>query len=186
MALHIFGGILLFLCAGCIHQPKQSSPASEPFVKVELSSGYQCLQLLRLLKSDAGTAQVEEAIDSLLDSKTYQFMLSHFNRPWRPNTLPRDDLKRMILSLKSPELFRLNESETLKEMRSRWLVYYQRPERLESILEQLKKADLQPRLNEAVLKAQAWLPLDMPVPPHKVFIDLSFQKRTRGYANSID
>ncbi len=77
--------------------------SSEAFcqnVKTDISACRSILLIFEQLKSNLPKQIVESTIDSVLQTKPYRVMFQHYNRDWRPNHLPENVFKRMILSLK--------------------------------------------------------------------------------------
>jgi Putative zinc dependent peptidase (DUF5700) len=103
-------------------------------------------------------------LDALLDSPPYRAMFEHYNRSWRPNHLPKDVFKRMILSLQFQGEYSEGENQRADVMRARWIAFYPDLSRYERRLQQLESANLPRLIDAGVNYAQSWLPPDWKIP----------------------
>ena len=74
-------------------------PALALPVQVDVSACRGMYDVLTAMRDGAPRDTVAGMLDALLESPPYQIMFKHYNRSWRPNHLPEDVFKRMILSL---------------------------------------------------------------------------------------
>lgn len=134
-------------------------------VTVDLSGSQKMIQLLNQMKSGSSQEIVSVSLDSILSTHPYQFMFQHYNRSWRPNTLPKDVFKRMILSLQWPGVYNSGENRVADHMSVLWADFYMHLPKYEAGLVQLMKAPLMSYIKQGVAYAQQWLPPNMKVPP---------------------
>jgi hypothetical protein len=133
-------------------------------VDVDLSACRSIDAVLRAMHAGEPQDKVSAMLETALDTRPYQVMFRHYNRPWRPDHLPRDVFKRMILSLRSPEEYHPGENQRADQMLTHWTKYYSDPALYQSRLQQLESADLPRLIGEGVRYAQTWLPPEWKVP----------------------
>lgn len=150
--------LVCLVCAFCC----LSLTAQE--VEVDVSTCRGMYTVLKAMRDGAPKEQVASMLDALLDTQPYRVMFQHYNRSWRPNHLPKDVFKRMILSLRFPQEYSVGENERADTMRGRWTNYYPDLSTYESQMHQLETADLGKLINEGVRYAQGWLPPDWKIP----------------------
>src|SRR6185369_12968164 len=115
-------------------------------------------------RGGANVDVVSKKLDALLATQPYEVMFAHYNRPWRPNHLPRDVFKRMILSLQFDGAYTPGENERADTTRARWLKFYPDLAIYEKQLRQLETADLPKLIENGVAYAQTWLPPGWTIP----------------------
>ena len=120
--------------------------------------------VLKAMRDGLPRDQVSGMLDELLETPPYRVMFKHYNRSWRPNHLPKDVFKRMILSLRFDGEYSLGENERADTMRARWTAYYPDLSSYESQLLQLESADLPKLIKDGVRYAQSWLPRGWKIP----------------------
>ena len=133
-------------------------------VQVDVSACREMLDVLKAMRNGASQAGVSARLDRLLQSKPYRAMFRHYNRSWRPNHLPPDVFKRMILSLQYPGVYTPGENERADTMRGRWTKFYPDLAPYEKQLAQLEAADLERLIDDGVRYAQGWLPPAWTIP----------------------
>jgi hypothetical protein len=122
------------------------------------------------MKSDVSFDEVDGRLDSLLASRPYRIMFTHYNRSWRPNHLPESVFKRMVLSLRFADQYQVGENRRADQMLPHWRRYYGDLSSFEQNIEELERIDLQRLIDGAVNLAHSWLPAEMPVPESYLFI----------------
>jgi hypothetical protein len=132
--------------------------------QVDVSACRGMYEVLEAMRGGASRETVSARLDALLHSRPYQVMFRHYNRSWRPNHLPPDVFKRMILSLQFPDAYRAGENERADTMRQRWTKFYPDLAAYEGQLRQLESADLPRLIAEGVRYAQGWLPDGWTIP----------------------
>jgi hypothetical protein len=132
--------------------------------QVDVSACRGMYEVLEAMRGGASRETVSARLDALLHSRPYQVMFRHYNRSWRPNHLPPDVFKRMILSLRFPDAYRAGENERADTMRQRWTKFYPDLAAYEGQLRQLESADLPRLIAEGVRYAQGWLPDGWTIP----------------------
>ena len=132
--------------------------------QVDISACRGMYDVLKAMRGGAPRETVSARLDDLLQTRPYQVMFRHYNRSWRPNHLPPDVFKRMILSLQFPDAYKPGENERADTMRSRWTKFYPDLAPYESQLRQLESADLPRLIDEGVRYAQGWLPAGWTIP----------------------
>ncbi len=139
-------------------------------VEVEISSCEGMFNLFQEIKKSENSHDASSLLDSLLGTKPYVSMLAHYNRDWRPNHLPKDVFKRMILSLKYPEEYKNGENQRADAMLVFWNKFYNDMVLFQKNLNQLKKHDLKQLINSGVAKAARWLPKGWGIPNFYLYI----------------
>ena len=132
--------------------------------QVDISACRGMYDVLEAMRSGASRETVSARLDALLQTRPYQVMFRHYNRSWRPNHLPPDVFKRMILSLQFPDAYHAGENERADTMRTRWTKFYPDLAAYESQLRQLSSADLPRLIADGVRYAQGWLPDGWTIP----------------------
>lgn len=133
-------------------------------VETDFSACYSMLSVLEALKADMTYETVAAKIDSVLDTKPYQIMFQHYNRSWRPNHLPEQVFKRMILSLKFKEQYNKGENQRADAMLVFWQREYENLDLYKKNLLLLEKIKLSKLIQKGVSDAQKWLPSSMKIP----------------------
>lgn len=133
-------------------------------VTVDVSGSGSMIQLLNEIKANVSQSVIEKRLDSILNTRPYQFMFQHYNRSWRPNTLPKDVFKRMILSLKWPHLYEQGENVVADYMKELWTDFYVGLSEYERRFAQLNDPKLNTYIQQGINYAQQWLPPNMKVP----------------------
>jgi hypothetical protein len=139
-------------------------------VSVDLSSCSAMMNIIDDLRKGQSKNEVSKHLDSILNTRPMVVMFKHYNRPYRPDHLPKDVFKRMILSLRYPEEYKLGEKERADQMLDYWKLFYERPDFYRKSVIQLQQADLEYLINKAVQYAQNWLPLTMKIPGFDFYI----------------
>jgi len=133
-------------------------------VTVDISSSRDMVQLLKDMRNGTAQSEIETRLDSILNTRPYQFMFQHYNRSWRPNTLPKDVFKRMVLSLNWPALYKPGENTVADYMKDLWTAFYSALPLYEKRLSQLSHPRFNHYIRLGVAGAQQWLPHNMKVP----------------------
>lgn len=139
-------------------------------VETDFSACYSMLSVLEAMKIDMPSEKVAEKIDSVLRTKPYQVMFQHYNRSWRPNHLPEQVFKRMILSLKFKEQYTKGENQRADAMFAFWQKEYENLNLYRKNLQLLEKMNLPKLIQKGVSGAQKWLPPSMKIPDFYFFI----------------
>lgn len=139
-------------------------------VEVDAAACRMILELFQSMKTESSIEMIETRLDSILRSKPYQTMFMHYNRSWRPNHLPEDVFKRMILSLKYSEKYKPGENRRADQMLPKWRKYYDDLPMFEKNIRELGSIDLQNLIDQAVREARMWLPSEMEIPDSYLFI----------------
>ncbi|MGV3539247.1 MAG: DUF5700 domain-containing putative Zn-dependent protease [Rufibacter sp.] len=134
-------------------------------VEVDISACQGVYNLFQAMQTTQDRAALERQLDSLLATRAYTTMFSHYNRPFRPNTLPKDVFRRMVLSLKYPEAYQQGENFITDDMRtSFWKPAFDNLPLFKERLGELQAVRLQPLIDRGIAVAQSWLPPGMNVP----------------------
>lgn len=141
-----------------------SLPAAAQEVDVDVSALRPMFGILQAMRAGVPRATVEARLDALLDTRPYRVMFAHYNRSWRPNHLPKDVFRRMILGLRFSDVYKPGEHERADAMRVHWKKVYEEPSRYEKKLVQLETVDLPKLIDEGVEYAQSWLPPEWKIP----------------------
>lgn len=132
--------------------------------EVDISACIEIEKILSEMKNNTSKAKISSMLDSVLQSKPFLIMFKHYNRSWRPNHLPPDVFRRMILSLKFNEEYKIGENQRADQMIILWREYYNDMKSYRNILGQLQKANVSKLINDAVSYAQSWLPPRWTIP----------------------
>lgn len=141
-----------------------SRPAGAQSPVVDVSASHAMYRILVSMKDGAPRADVSRALDSVLATRPFRTMFRHYNRSWRPDHLPPDVFKRMILSLRYPETYAVGENQRADQMLPRWRESYENLARYAANLRQLDQTDLKALIDSGVRHAQAWLPPEWRIP----------------------
>ena len=141
-----------------------SSGLSAQKIEIDTSACAAAFRVLKAMNGGAPRETVSAMLDAVLDSRPYQVMFRHYNRFWRPNHLPRDVFKRMILSLRFEDAYARGENERADKMLATWRRFYEDLPLFERNLRQLEKANLPKLVRGAVRYAQSWLPPGWRIP----------------------
>jgi Putative zinc dependent peptidase (DUF5700) len=133
-------------------------------VEVDLSACRGMFEIVKAMHGDASRESVEQRLDALLEARPYRVMFAHYNRSWRPNHLPKDLFKRMILSLRFADAYKAGENERADRTRPHWVKYYGDLALFEKQLRQLESTPLPKLIDEGVRYAQSWLPPEWKIP----------------------
>lgn len=139
-------------------------------IDVDYSACDSMLAFIRELKQSDEKNSMSIKLDAVLNTRPYQVMFKHYNRPFRPNHLPVDVFKRMILSLKFPDLYMKGENQRADQMHSFWRNCYDSIELYSNNLRQIHTANLPLLIRKGVKYAQSWLPKSMKIPDFYFFI----------------
>ena len=157
----LFFVILINACSPSVKSPR---------IDVDIASCRQVLDFFRTMKSESDRSVIEAELDALLDTKAYRTMFTHYNRSWRPNHLPPDVFKRMILSLKYADAYTAGENRRADQMLPKWTSHYADLDRFETHVDELEELNLQQLINEAIDEAHGWLPEEMHIDDFYFFI----------------
>jgi hypothetical protein len=141
-----------------------AAPAHAREVTIDIQGCRDVYQLLVAMKAGASRDSTARSIDRLLETPAYRVVFRHYNRSWRPNHLPPDVFKRMILSVGYAGEYKAGENERADRMLERWRAAYADLPRYRRQLEQLEKAKLRKLVDHGVQYAQGWLPRTWPIP----------------------
>jgi hypothetical protein len=139
-------------------------PIAAQEVDVDLSACRGAYAIVKAMRDGAPREDIETQLDALLETRPYRVMFTHYNRSWRPDHLPKDVFKRMILSLRFADAYKAGENERAGTMRGRWMTYYENPSLFETKLVQLEAASLRTLIHDGVRRAQSWLPPGWKIP----------------------
>ena len=132
-------------------------------VTIDYSACYSMFNVLNDMKNGKSLEQMNVKLDSLLNSEAYQVMFSHYNRSWRPNHLPKDVFKRMILSLHFENLYKPGENERADQMLDYWKVFYSNEAIYKNKLQLLESYEINKMILIAIETAESWLPPEMKI-----------------------
>ena len=132
--------------------------------EVDLSACRGMFEIVKAMRGGASRESVEKRLDALLETRPYRVMFAHYNRSWRPNHLPKDLFRRMILSLRFEDAYKAGENERADRMRPHWEKYYGDLSLFEKRLLQLEATPLPKLIREGVQYAQSWLPPEWKIP----------------------
>ncbi len=149
---------------------QNSSAVISQNVEVDISSCRAILQLCQYMKNGATQDAVESRLVQLLESKPYRTMFTHYNRSWRPNHLPENVFRRMILSLQFPGTYQKGENQRADQMWPKWKKYYDDLDMFESHVQDLERTGLDRLIRDAITHAQSWLPPEMKIKDFYFFI----------------
>ena len=141
-----------------------AATAAAQKVEVDLSACRDTYAILEAMHNGAARDDVAKRIDAMLATRPYEVMFTHYNRSWRPNHLPKDVFKRMILSLRFGDEYKTGENERADQMRVRWLKFYDDLPAYQRQLDQLERANIRKLIREGVAYAQTWLPAGWKIP----------------------
>src|ERR1700741_95367 len=82
-----------------------SVPIAAQEVEVDLSACRGAYAIVKAMRDGAPRGDIETRLDALLETRPYRVMFTHYNRSWRPNHLPKDVFKRMILSVRFADAY---------------------------------------------------------------------------------
>lgn len=139
-------------------------------VELDYSSCRLMLKFINRLKKEDNKDKLSAGLDSILQTRPYSIMFQHYNRPYRPNHLPVDVFKRMILGLRFPELYQKGENERADAMLEYWRKFYNNTVLYEKNLQQIEIAQLDQIIQKGIHHAQSWLPKGMKIPDFYFFI----------------
>jgi len=164
--MKLFTTLFLIITAGVLSACRAPAPEPQAAVRfaVDSTACQEILGLLKEMKSGCSQADAAARLDGILDSKPYTVMFAHYNRDWRPNHLPPEVFKRMVLSLEYPNLYHPGENQRADRMLTFWTKYYTDLTKYERKLQQIRETDLNGMIAEAIAFAQSWLPPEMIVP----------------------
>ncbi|HKR63715.1 MAG TPA: DUF5700 domain-containing putative Zn-dependent protease, partial [Thermoanaerobaculia bacterium] len=133
-------------------------------VDVDISACRGMYGVLKAMRDGKSRDVVTRRLDAVLDTRAYQLMFKHYNRSWRPNHLPRDVFRRMILSLRFDDTYHAGENERADAMRPHWKSYYDNLPSYAKKLRQLERANMKKIVRDGVRYAQTWLPPGWTIP----------------------
>lgn len=137
---------------------------------VDISACRRMLGVMKAMKEDPSAKVPSAMLDALLDTKPYQVMFKHYNRPFRPNHLPKDVFKRMILSVRYEGKYTAGENQRADSMLPHWKEFYANLPAHEANIQQLETADLKKQIDTGLRRAQGWLPPEWKIPDFYFFI----------------
>jgi hypothetical protein len=120
--------------------------------------------ILKAMNQGAPLEKISSMLDTVLATRPYRIMFTHYNRSWRPNHLPELVFKRMILSLRFEGEYSSGENARADAMLVRWREFYGDLPLYEKNLRQLEEVDLRRLIGEGVKYAQDWLPPGWDIP----------------------
>jgi hypothetical protein len=141
-----------------------------PNVEVDTSALSKIYNFMKEMKAGKSKDELSKELDLILDSKPYQYMFIHYNRQDRPNELPRDVFKRMILSLRFQNEYKIGEKKRADEMIKHWRRYYDDLSMYEKDLAAFKRIDIDKVIKSAFPFVQSWLPPEMKIPDMFLFV----------------
>jgi len=141
-----------------------AAPAHARQVTIDIQGCRDVYQLLSAMKAGVSRDSAARSIDRLLETPAFRTVFHHYNRSWRPNHLPPDVFKRMILSVAFDGEYKEGENERADTMLPRWRAAYADLPRYRRQLDQLEKAKLQTLVDRGVDYAQGWLPRGWTIP----------------------
>ena len=156
--------VLLFAIIGCINANAEKN------VKIEFSACYAIMDLLENMQSGKSFNEVSQQLDKILNTESYQVMFKHYNRDWRPNHLPKDVFKRMILSLEYSDQYNIGENNRADQMIKKWRHYYADLSLFNKELDLMEKYKLNKMIPDAIKQAKSWLPNEMKIPDFNFYI----------------
>lgn len=159
-----FTYLIMIILAGLLAACRDSEPPPAAKFAVDISACEEILGLLKEMKSGCSQADAAARLDGILETKPYTIMFAHYNRDWRPDHLPPDVFKRMVLSVEFPGLYHTGENQRADMMLKHWTKYYADLDGYEQRLRLLKETDLNGMIADAIAFAQTWLPPEMVVP----------------------
>ena len=139
-------------------------------VEVDYSACRAMMLFIHYLKQENNREKLSAKLDSILQTRPYQTMFRHYNRPYRPNHLPVDVFKRMIMSLKFADLYNKGENERADDMLKLWKKFYTNTALYKKNLRQIELSNLNVIIQEGIRHAQHWLPGSMKIPDFYFFI----------------
>jgi len=139
-------------------------------IETDISACKGVLIIFEQLKAGLPKPQIELTIDSVLQTKAYRVMFQHYNRDWRPNHLPENVFKRMILSLRFPGEYTPGENERADAMLKFWKRNFENLDDFKRNIQMLGKANLGVLIQKGVSSAQNWLPQSMKIPDFYFFV----------------
>jgi len=139
-------------------------------IEVDLSACYNMFDILSNMKNEKSLKDVSLKLDSVLNTKAYKTMFRHYNRDWRPNHLPKDVFKRMILSLQFPDQYTSGEKQRADQMLPKWKDYYNNLDKFEKHLKEVENIDIRKLVNNSIEYATSWLPPEMTIDEFYLFI----------------
>lgn len=139
-------------------------------VEVDVSACNLMYNVLSAMKGGKQKAEVSEMLDKVLQTKPYQTMFKHYNREWRPNHLPEQVFKKMILSLQYSGEYSIGENERADQMLLHWKNIYNNLRLYKKNLDQLTNINIEQIISDAVNNAKTWLPQGWNIPDSYFFI----------------
>ena len=146
------------------------APAAAQKIDVDASACPAMFTVLSAMRAGRPRAEITRMLEAVLDSSPYRAMFRHYNRSWRPNHLPRETFRSMILSLRFPDAYRRGTNARADAMLDRWRRFYADPDLFERNLRQIEATDLPGLVKAGVAYAQTWLPPEWPIPDFRVII----------------
>jgi hypothetical protein len=139
-------------------------------IETDISACKAIVRVLEAMKLGKEKVEIEKQLNHLLASKAYKIMFQHYNRSWRPNHLPENTFKRMILSLKYPNEYTQGENQRADAMLVFWKKAFDNIELFNKDILLLEKMNLAILIQKGVKYAQKWLPTSMRIPDFYFFI----------------
>jgi hypothetical protein len=139
-------------------------------IEIDTAACYGMFDILEGMKSGDDLSKATTRLDSVLSMRAYKTMFRHYNRDWRPNHLPQDVFKRMILSLRYPDQYMEGENRRAEHMLPKWRDYYDNPDKYEKHLQELEGVDIGQLVLRSMDHARSWLPPEMTIGEFYFFI----------------
>lgn len=147
-----------------------SDPLSAQKVKVDVSACEAVFKVLSAMRNGTSLHISSAMLDTVLDTKPYEAMFRHYNRPYRPNYLSKRTFKNMILSLAYERQYSLGDNQRTDQMFPLWKEFYGDMALYERNLQDLEVEELNRLINEGVRRAQSWLPTAWIIPDFSFYI----------------
>jgi hypothetical protein len=139
-------------------------------VEVDYSACWSMSGFVNHLKQENNKEKLSAELDSILHTRPYKIMFQHYNRPYRPNHLPVDVFRRMIMSLRFDSLYKKGENERADAMLEYWKRFYNNTVLYEKNFRQIEVSNLKGIIQKGIHRAQRWLPENMKIPDFYFFI----------------
>ncbi len=147
-----------------------ATPVFSQKVEVDFSACRMMIGFVNQLKKENNKEKLSAELDSILLARPYTIMFRHYNRPYRPDHLPVDVFKRMIMSLRFDSLYKKGENERADAMLGFWKKFYNNTALYEKSFQQIQAGNLNVIIQKGIRYAQSWLPENMKIPDFYFFI----------------
>jgi Putative zinc dependent peptidase (DUF5700) len=158
--------IIFYLIAGTV----LSLHVFSQNIEVDYSACRLMIGFINKLKKEDDREKLSAELNLILQTKPYTVMFRHYNRSYRPNHLPVDVFRRMIMSLKFADLYKKGENERADAMLEYWRKFYNNTALYEKNLRQIEMGNLNVIIQKGIHHAQNWLPKNMKIPAFYFFI----------------